>query len=61
MDEEYIAPETIMCKKCGFSHRVDSYRNVKFYTCPVVNRVILMTEDNNDAEIRPSGEHSETP
>lgn len=37
--------ETVQCKKCGEQHRVDSYRDVKHYVCPHVNRVILLVQD----------------
>lgn len=41
--------DSTKCKKCGESHRVDSYREVRYYVCPVVNRVLLLTDGEDDA------------
>lgn len=32
----------ITCKKCGGLHGIDVWRDVWFYYCPKVNRVILL-------------------
>lgn len=37
--------ETATCKKCGDKHRVDEYRGVKHYVCPVKNVVLLLVQD----------------
>ena len=38
-----MEPETIICKKCGELHRIEIYRGVRCYVCPRANRVILVT------------------
>ena len=38
--------DSTKCKKCGESHRVDSYREVRYYVCPKVNRVLLVSEEH---------------
>jgi hypothetical protein len=52
VDDTYTVEHTV-CRKCGRTHRVDSYRGVKFYLCPDVNRVILMME-KKDEKVRES-------
>ncbi len=41
--------DSTLCKKCGEQHRIDSYREVRYYVCPVVNRVLLLTDGEDDA------------
>ena len=36
--------ETASCKKCGQEHRIDRYRELYFYVCPIVNRVLLVND-----------------
>ena len=40
--------ETTPCRKCGEEHRVENYRNVPYYVCPHVNRVLLLVQDENE-------------
>jgi len=43
--------ETIKCKKCEGEHRIEDYRMVKYYVCPVVNRVLLVNDgDDNERD-----------
>ena len=43
--------ETTICKKCGEEHRVEGYRTLKYYYCPKVNRVMLLSDEvNKDVE-----------
>lgn len=39
--------ETTICKKCGEEHRVEGYRTLKYYYCPKVNRVMLLSDEVN--------------
>lgn len=41
------------CKKCYDHHPVDSYRGMKFYVCPVLNRVILLNDGEQNNEKKP--------
>lgn len=34
-----------LCKKCGGFHIIDSYKTLRFYSCPVVNRVLLLSDE----------------
>lgn len=34
------------CKKCGEQHRIDHYKNMHFYFCPAVNRVLLVNDSD---------------
>jgi len=34
-----------LCKKCGGFHTIDSYKTLRFYSCPVVNRVLLLSDE----------------
>ena len=36
--------ESVTCKKCGKEHRIDRYRDLHFYVCPIVNRVLLVND-----------------
>ena len=45
MEPIYEQQYTVKCKKCGETHPVEVYREVKFYQCPKVNKVLLMTEE----------------
>lgn len=38
--------DSTLCKKCGEQHRIDSYREVRYYVCPKVNRVLLVSEEH---------------
>ena len=40
--------ETTKCKKCAEEHRIESYREVKYYVCPHVNRVLLVNQDEKE-------------
>jgi len=40
--------ETAKCKKCYDQHPVDVYRGMKFYVCPVLNRVLLLNDGEQD-------------
>jgi len=42
--------ETTKCKKCYDHHPIDSYRGMKFYVCPVLNRVLLLNDGEEDNE-----------
>lgn len=53
VDDTYTVEHTV-CKKCGRTHRVDSYRDVKFYMCPDVNRIILLTEKDDEKLCKPT-------
>ena len=44
--------ETATCKKCGEQHRVDEYRGVKHYVCPVIGRVMLLVQDNEETDTK---------
>ena len=37
-----------MCKKCGQEHPVEEYRTLLFYYCPVVNRILIVSEAPNE-------------
>lgn len=37
--------ETTPCRKCGEEHRVENYRNVPYYVCPVKNVVLLLVQN----------------
>ena len=39
--------ETTTCKKCGAEHRIEDYRTLKYYYCPEVNRVLLLSDEVN--------------
>ena len=39
--------ELTTCKKCGEPHRVEDYRTLKYYYCPEVNRVLLLSDEVN--------------
>lgn len=39
--------DATVCKKCGESHRVETYRTLKYYYCPVANRVMLLSDEVN--------------
>lgn len=39
--------ETVACKKCGEQHRIEEYRTLKYYYCPKVNRVLLLSDAVN--------------
>ena len=41
--------ELVNCRKCGMPHRVDEYRGVKHYVCPVKNVVLLLVQ-NEESE-----------
>mgnify|MGYP003705732557 CR=1 FL=1 len=45
--EQHYTDEKKTCKKCGEEHRVDAYRELKYYWCPLVNRILLV---NNEKE-----------
>lgn len=45
--------ETAKCKKCYDHHPVDNYRGMKFYVCPVLNRVILLNDGEENNEKKP--------
>lgn len=49
VDDTYMT-ETVICKKCNAPHRVDAYRDVKFYVCPLVNRVLLLSGEEKKDE-----------
>jgi len=53
VDDTYTVEHTV-CKKCGRTHRVESYREVKFYLCPDVNRVILLLEKDDETVCKPT-------
>lgn len=36
--------ETTKCKICGRQHPVDSYREMRFYVCPDMQRVYLVAK-----------------
>jgi len=37
--------ELVKCRKCGEPHRVDEYRGVKHYVCPVKSVVLLLVQN----------------
>lgn len=37
-----------MCKKCGGEHPVETYRGLLFYYCPVVHRLLLISDEVKD-------------
>lgn len=37
--------KTAQCKHCKEEHRIESYREVNYYVCPKVNRVLLVNQD----------------
>lgn len=39
-----------MCKKCGGEHAVEAYRGLMFYYCPVVHRVLLVSEEAHNVQ-----------
>ena len=39
--------ETTTCKKCGDEHRIEDYRTLKYYYCPEVNHVLLLSDEVN--------------
>lgn len=39
-----VTEETALCKKCGEEHRIDRYRDLHFYVCPIANRVLLVND-----------------
>ena len=46
-----MSDESTVCKKCGEEHRVETYRTLKYYYCPQVNRVMLLSDEvNKDVE-----------
>lgn len=53
MENEYIVESTI-CRKCKEVHRVEKYRELKYYHCPYTNRVLLLNNEtpNLDEEQR---------
>ena len=55
--------ETAKCKKCYDQHPVDTYRGMKYYVCPVLNRVLLLTdgEENNEKKTNQYGEDPTDP
>ena len=50
MEPIYEQQYTVKCKKCGETHPVEVYREVKFYQCPKVNKVLLMAEEKQGEE-----------
>ena len=42
--------EKAKCKKCYDWHPVDTYRGMKYYVCPVLNRVLLLNEGEQTDE-----------
>ena len=43
--------ETAKCKKCYDQHPVDTYRGMKYYVCPVLNRVLLLTDGEENKSL----------
>ena len=39
-----------LCKKCGGFHIIDSYKTLRFYSCPVVNRVLLLSDEVKEVD-----------
>lgn len=47
MENSYVPEQLTTCKKCGEQHRIEKYRELKYYLCPNVNRVLLLTEEKD--------------
>ena len=54
MEQHYI-DETRTCRKCGEQHRVDAYRELKYYWCPTVNRILLVVNEEKQVVDEESG------
>lgn len=42
-----MSEETAVCKKCGSNHRVETYRTLKYYYCPIVKRVLILGDETD--------------
>lgn len=40
--------ETAKCRRCGLEHRIDSYRELRYYICDLFNRVLLLNDGEQD-------------
>lgn len=54
-----MTEEIVKCRKCGEPHRVESYRELKYIYCPLVNRVLLLVQDEDEQNGDKSAEPSE--
>ena len=53
--EQHYTDEKKPCRKCGEEHRVEDYRGMKYCWCPLVNRILLVANEEEQIVDEESG------